>query len=242
MLHARPFVGGVPLYRQVQSGIEDMIRANPRAKAIPLSDAQLAERFGVSRITVRRAVDELVDAGILYRIQGRGTFVRQNKLKEKLTLNSFLDSWTPKAGGFNVRVAALERVPADDSVAESLAIRPGAEVVYIRRLRLQNETIVAIDDRYMRAQDCTRIRRQDIVTSSLADYLRNREGIEVDHGEMEIEARAADHREAKGLRIHKGQAILVRRVTFWTKKNEPVLAGTSIYRADRVSYRFTVSA
>jgi GntR family transcriptional regulator len=242
MLHARPFVGGVPLYRQVQSGIEDMIRDNPRAKAIPLSDAQLAERFGVSRITVRRAVDELVDAGILYRIQGRGTFVRQNKLKEKLTLNSFLDAWTPKAGGFNVRVAALERVPADDSVAESLGIRPGAEVVYIRRLRLQNETLVAIDDRYMRAQDCPRIRRQDIVTSSLADYLRNREGIAIDHGEMEIEARAADHREAKGLRIRKGQPILVRRLTFWTKKDEPVLTGTSIYRADRVSYRFTVSA
>jgi GntR family transcriptional regulator len=242
MLHARPFVGGVPLYRQVQSGIEDMIRDNPRAKAMPLSDAQLAERFGVSRITVRRAVDELVDAGILYRIQGRGTFIRQNKLREKLTLNSFLDAWTPKAGGFNVRVAALERVPADESVAENLGIRPGAEVVYVRRLRLQNETIVAIDDRYMRSQDCSRIRRQDIVTSSLADYLRNREGIEVDHGEMEIEARAADHREAKGLRIHKGQTVLVRRVTFWTKKDEPVLTGTSIYRADRVSYRFTVSA
>ena len=156
MLHARPFIGGVPLYRQVQSGIEDMIRANPRARAIPLSDAQLAERFGVSRITVRRAVDELVDAGILYRIQGRGTFVRQSKLREKLTLNSFLDAWTPKAGGFNVRVAALERVPADDNVAESLAIQPGAEVVYVRRLRLQNETIVAIDDRYMRSQDCSR--------------------------------------------------------------------------------------
>jgi DNA-binding GntR family transcriptional regulator len=59
---------------------------------------------------------------------------------------------------------------------------------------------------------------------------------------MEIEARAADHREAKGLRISKGQPILVRRLIFWTKKSEPVLTGTSIYRADRVSYRFTVSA
>jgi hypothetical protein len=45
-VHARPFIGGVPLYRQVQSGIEDMIRDNPRAKEMPLSDAQLAERFG----------------------------------------------------------------------------------------------------------------------------------------------------------------------------------------------------
>src|SRR5262249_9182954 len=126
MLHARPFIGGVPLYRQVQSGIVGLSRGTPRAKEIPLSDAQRAERFGVSRITVRRAVDELVDAGILYRIQGRGTFVRQNKLREKLTLNSFLDAWTPKAGGFNVRVAAFERVPADDSVAESLGLPPRA--------------------------------------------------------------------------------------------------------------------
>ena len=86
MLDVKPFVGGVPLYRQVQAGIEDMIRGDPGGKDVPLSDAQLAERFGVSRITVRRAVDELVDAGVLYRIQGVGTFVRKNKLREKLTL------------------------------------------------------------------------------------------------------------------------------------------------------------
>ena len=173
-----------------------MIRANPRAKAIPLSDAQLAERFGVSRITVRRAVDELVDAGILYRIQGRGTFVRQNKLREKLTLNSFLDAWTPKAGGFNVRVAALERVPADDSACREPRHPAG------RRGRLYPAPAVA-------ERDHRRHRRPlhagaGLLThpaaghrdSSPADYLRNREGIEVDHGEMEIEARAADHREA----------------------------------------------
>jgi DNA-binding GntR family transcriptional regulator len=113
---------GAPLYRQVQAGIEEMIRANPRAKEMPLSDAQLAERFGVSRITVRRAVDEL------------------------------------------------------------------------------------------------------------------------DHGEMEIEARRADQRQAKALALQKGEPILVRRMTFLTKNNEPVLTGTSIYRADRVSYRLTLSS
>jgi len=51
MLDVKPFLEGMPLYRQVQAGIEDMIRANPRAKEIPLSDVRLAERFGVSRIT-----------------------------------------------------------------------------------------------------------------------------------------------------------------------------------------------
>ena len=242
MLDVKPLVEGVSLYRQVQAGIEDMIRANPRSKEIPLSDAQLAERFGVSRITVRRAVDELVGAGVLYRIQGVGTFVRQNKLKEKLTLNSFLDAWTQRAGWFNVRVGVFKRVTADRDLAGRLAVRPGAELVYIQRLRFQKDTLVAIDDRYMRSDCCPRLTTQDIRTSSLVDYLRNREGIELDHGEMEIEARCADQREAKGLGIRRGQPILVRRMTFVTKKNEPVLTGTSIYRADRVSYRVTVSA
>jgi GntR family transcriptional regulator len=242
MLDVKSFVEGVPLYRQVQSGIEEMIRANPRAKEIPLSDAQLAERFGVSRITVRRAVDELVGAGLLYRIQGVGTFIRQNKLKERLTLNSFLDAWTHRSGRFNVRVGLFERIAADRELAQRLATRQGTELVYVQRLRFQKETLVAIDDRYMRAEHCLRLTTQDIRTSSLVDYLRNREGIELDHGEMEIEARRADQQQAKALGIRRGQPILVRRMTLLTKKNEPVLTGTSIYRADRVSYRLTVSA
>jgi len=242
MLDVKPFVEGVPLYRQVQAGIEDMIRAHPDAKEMPLSDAQLAERFRVSRITVRRAVDELVDAGVLYRIQGRGTFVRQTKLKEKLTLNSFLDAWTQRAGRFNVRVGAFERVPANAEMAERLAVPPGTPVVYVQRLRFQQDTLVAVDDRYMRAECCRRLTTQDIRTSALVDYLRNREGIKFGHGEMEIEARRADQRDAKALGIRRGQPILVRRVTFITKKKVPVLAGTSIYRADRVSYRLSLSA
>jgi GntR family transcriptional regulator len=233
---------GAPLYRQVQAGIEEMIRANPRAKEMPLSDAQLAERFGVSRITVRRAVDELVDAGILYRLQGIGTFVRQKKLSERLTLNSFLDAWTQREGRFTVRIGEFERLPADNEIATRLAVRRGTELVYVQRLRFQKEALVAIDDRYIRADRCCRLTAQDIKTSSLVDYLRNREGMELDHGEMEIEARRANQRQAKALGLRTGEPILVRRMTFFTRQNEPVLTGTSIYRADRVSYRLTLSS
>ena len=151
------FIPGMPLYRQVQDGIEDLIRTNSRAKDIVLSDAHLAERFGVSRITVRRAVDELVDAGVLYRIQGVGTFVRPRKLKEKLTLHSFLDAWTQKPGRFDVRVGALARVGADKEVAQRLGVPIGYDLTYVQRLRVQKKTLVAIDDRYLRSDHCTRL-------------------------------------------------------------------------------------
>jgi GntR family transcriptional regulator len=242
MLDVKPFVEGLPLYRQVQAGIEDMIRAHPEVKNQSFSDASLAKRFGVSRITVRRAVDELVGEGVLYRIQGRGTFVRRNKLKEKLTLTSFLEAWTQSAGGFNVKVAIFEpRMRPPEDVAERLGIAAGAAACYVRRLRFQKDVLVAIDERYLRAEHCTQLTKQDVETSSFVDFLRNREGVVIDHGEMEIEARTADQEEARLLGIKRGQPVLVRRVTFLTRKNDAMLTGTSIYRADRTSYRLTLA-
>lgn len=231
---------GVPLYRQVQDGIEQLIRLNSsKKKALPLTDAGLAEHFGVSRITVRRAVDYLVDEGVLYRIQGVGTFVRPHKLSEKLTLNSFLSVWTGTRS--HVRVGALEQIPADKEWAERLGARVGEPLVYVRRLRFQKKALVAVDDRYMRAAVCRKLTAQDITVSSLVDFLRNREKIRLARGEMEIEARAANRHEARAFGIKAGKPVLVRNVTFFTTKNEPVLTGISTYRADKVSYRFTVS-
>lgn len=231
----------VPLYRQVQDGIEHLIRVTPRSREVRLSDAYLADHFGVSRITVRRAVDELVNAGRLYRIRGLGTFVRPRKLREKLTLNSFLDAWTSNSGRFDVRVAALERIAADAERAERLGVEEGDEIVYVRRLRYQKRALAAVDDRYLRADCCTRLTRQDIMTASLVDYLRNREKIDLSHGEMEIEARRAEAADVKLLGVKRGDPILVRRVGFFTRKGKSVLIGTSVYRADRVSYRLTIS-
>lgn len=232
---------GIPLYRQVQDGIEHLIRATPTSKRVQLSDAYLADHFGVSRITVRRAVDELVNAGRLYRIRGLGTFVRPRKLREKLTLNSFLDTWTRNSGRFDVRVATFGRIAADAERAKRLGVSEGEEIIYVRRLRYQKKALVAVDDRYLRAECCTKLTRQDITTASLVDYLRNREKIDLSHGEMEIEARRAEAADVKLLGVRRGDPILVRRVAFFTRRDKSVLVGTSVYRADRVSYRLTIS-
>jgi DNA-binding GntR family transcriptional regulator len=93
----------------------------------------------------------------------------------------------------------------------------------------------------MRPEYCKKLTRQDVTTASLVDYLRNRERIHLSHGEMEIEARCAEGSDAAILGIKPGQPILVRRVVFFTKAGKPALAGVSTYRADRVSYRLTIS-
>jgi DNA-binding GntR family transcriptional regulator len=114
--------------------------------------------------------------------------------------------------------------------------------VFVRRLRYEKKVLVAVDDRYLRTEFCTRLRRRDIVTASLVDYLRNREDIDLSRGEMEIEARRATRADAKMLEISRGQTVLVRRVIFFTNTGTAALAGASVYRADRVTYRLAVSS
>lgn len=240
-LKATSVVPGIPLYRQVQDRIEEWIRTGNASDKINLSDAFLADHFGVSRITVRRAVDELVDAGAVYRIQGVGTFLRPRKYREQLTLTSFLDPWAHKGGRLEVRVGKLERIAADKEIAELLSIKAGQTIVYVQRLRFQRNVLVAVDDRYLRASYGNRLTTQDILTSSLVDYLRHRANLDVSTGEMDIEARLANPLQAKLLSIKRGHPILFRRVRFFERGNTPVLGGISIYRADRVSYKMKLS-
>ncbi len=243
MAHVKPTSAPeAPLHRRVRDGIEELIRTSSDKNDFSLSDADLGQRFGVSRITVRRAVNELVAAGLLYRIRGLGTFVRPRKLKEKLTLTSFLDAWAGESERLDVKVSEFRRMPASEEVAERLGLKPGAGIVYIRRMRYQNKTLVAVDDRYLPTAYCNKLKRHDITTASLVDYLRDRETIDLSHGEMEIEARGAERADAIMLGVRLGQPVLVRRLIFFTRKGEPALSGTSTYRADRVSYRLTISA
>lgn len=236
------FSPGTPLYRQVEERILEMIRATPNLGRRDLSDHHLASRFGVSRITVRKAISRLVDLGVLYRVQGVGTFARPQKLSERLTMKSFLDPWASDAGRLDVRIHAFDRVHADARLAKLLEVQEGEELVHIERLRTHNEAPVAVDDRYLRVRDARLLSRQDIVTLSLVDYLRERAGVRVSHGTMEIEARSATKSESEKLELGRREPVLVRQVRFFDSDDRPVLIGTSVYRAGSVTYKVDISA
>ena len=238
------FSPGVPLYRQVQTGIEELIRDNPSSVELALSDAHLSEWFGVSRITVRRAVDELVDAGVLYRIQGIGTFVRQKKFREKLTLNSFLDAWTQNTGKFDVRVAAFEKAPADKQIRRAPEGQARDRACLCSAAALPEESFGCGRRPVYPRGLLPPFDRQDVMTSSLVDFLRNRERIRARRVARWISRRGRADRPRRPAYSESrfGSPVLVRRVTFVTKENKPVLTGVSTYRADHVSYRLTLSA
>jgi len=125
-----------------------------------------------------------------------------------------------------------------DSLSASLAAKakrrpPITELTYVQRHRFDKGQLTAVDHRYMRTEHCRRLSRQDVQTSSLVDYLRNREGLSLSHGEMEIEAQTSSINEGRLFGTKAGGPVLVRRVLFFSKK-QPILDGESIYRSDTV--------
>lgn len=231
---------GAPLYQQVREQIAAALRETDGNPGFELSDSCISKRFGVSRITVRRAIDDLVEAGLLYRVQGRGTFPCKPKRAEKLTLTSFLDSWSHDGARPRILIDHLGPVEAGAEIAGKLQIGADSDVTYIRRHRFLDDMLVAIDHRYIPLSLSDGLTMQDINTSSLTDYLRNRAGVEIDIGEMEIEARCAGNDDQQELMIEAGQPVLVRSLTLNDRAGAPVLTGTSIYRADRIKYRVAV--
>lgn len=113
------------------------------------SERELCERFGVSRMTVRQAVDGLVNDGILVRKQGRGTFVAHQKMDLQLRITSFGQEMRMRGMVPSTRVLACEETEADASIASSLALSRDIRVYSIRRLRYANGIPMCIEHSWL---------------------------------------------------------------------------------------------
>src|SRR5919205_4653418 len=117
--------GPLPRYYQLKEIIREGIRSGawPPGSLIP-SERELCERYGISRMTARQSITELVNEGLLYREQGRGTFVGRPKIAQKLLrLTGFTEDMKAREQRPGARVLAAEMWPADAATAERLRVR-----------------------------------------------------------------------------------------------------------------------
>src|SRR5690349_12201435 len=125
-----------PLYFQLASAIEDAITGGELPAGSRLeNEILLAQRYGLSRPTVRRAVQELVDKGLLVRKRGVGTQVIQPHVRRSVELTSLFEDLSHAGEQPSTVVLSLERAPAPEDVAEELGLAEGDDVVVLRRLR-----------------------------------------------------------------------------------------------------------
>lgn len=228
--------GPLPLYAQIRSALQREIETGMRpGDALP-PEPELEHRFGVSRITIRRALDELVADGLVVRQQGRGTFVRKPQMTQDLVR---LTSWTTaiRQLGYEPQTATTEidvREPTP-ALRATLGLEPSDRVVRVHRLRCASGEPICLMTNYVRDGLLPGLVRDGLVDDSLFATLlaHNLRPVTADDT---VEARPATPAEAEGLAVPPDSPLLqVTRVSY-DAGGRPLDVAIVANRADRFRY------
>lgn len=229
-----------PLYHQIRDLLLDEIQNGgfSPGERIP-SEADLEAKYKVSRITVRQAIQSLVQEGLLYRQQGRGTFVARPKVRHSLnTLTSFSRQMLDRGMTPSTKLIESEIVAARGLVRESLAVPDGTLVTKLRRLRLADQEVMGIQTAYIPVSLCPGL--ADLIGDniSLYDLLRKKYDLRPVRAIENYTAVLLEPYEARLLDQKQRQpALAAERITYLAD-NRALEYVTSILRADR--YTLTV--
>jgi GntR family transcriptional regulator len=217
---------------ETRARVLDLIERLGVGDAIP-SERALSADLGVSRLTVRAALDELVREGYLVRRRGAGTFVSEPKIAQELTMTSFTDDMRRRGLSPESRTLSLDVVAAGARLGRILHVSPSERVVVAKRLRLADRETMAIEELHVREALVPELSGRDLEERSFYELLRDRYGIEVVGGMQTIEPTVTneDESSALGVPLH-SPAFLFERVTR-SDSGEIVEYVRSIYRGDR---------
>lgn len=231
----------LPLYYQLKTHILESISAGEYAPGQMLpSERELQERFGVSRATVRQALAELVNEGVLERRQGIGTIVAPKRIAPQLLrLTSFTEDMRGRGHAAGSQTLTASCVAPPPNVRERLMLAPGESVWEVYRLRLADGEPIGLQQLYVPAW--LGLDEQDFLQmTSYYRLLESKSGVTVQWGHELLNARTATAREARLLQTKTGSALInVERVSY-DQQERPVEHVFFVYRADRYVYDLTL--
>lgn len=231
--------GPVPLYYQISQRLEKAIMGGQLPPGSRLeNEISLGERLGLSRPTIRKAIQELVDNGLLVRRRGVGTQVVHGQVTRGVELTSLHDDLIRSGKKPSTKLLALDVIKADATVAEQLAVEVGSEIVKMERLRFADRAPVAVMVNYL-PHEFKEITKKDLEELGLYQWLRLR-GITVRVAKQRIGARKATNREAGLLEVDNGSALLTMDRTAYDDEGAAIEYGHHCYRPDLYSFQATL--
>ncbi|GGP31747.1 GntR family transcriptional regulator [Streptomyces griseoincarnatus] len=228
-----PAASGAVLKRErVRDALLELIEARSPGEAVP-SERALCARLGVSRPTVRAAVDELVVAGLLVREHGRGMFVAAEKITQELVPEHAALTVPQAKGVWTSRILEFRTLPAGARVGRRLRVSPAAEVRYAARLRLVDGAPMAIEHLHLPAALVPGLTEAELEQGDLYEHFRDRHGVRVVEAVQSVEPTVVTRAEAELLDVPElSPALLFERLTTDTE-GRPVECVRSVYRGDR---------
>jgi GntR family transcriptional regulator len=225
-----------PVYAQIYDVLRARIASELSFDALLPSEREIADSFGVARMTARKTIDQLVHEGLVYRVPGRGAYVARPRLVLPLALRSFTEDIRARGMQPGSRLLQASTEPAEARVAGLLQIQPGSDVHRLRRLRLADDQPIALETTHLPAARVAGLLSHDL-TGSLYQILETTYGLVIDGGSQTISASVVGAEDAQLLRVPRGSAALCfDRMA--TAVGQPLEYTTSTYRGDR--YQLTV--
>lgn len=224
-----------PKYQSIHDALLIIIEGLPAGSAMP-TERELCQTYGVSRATVRQALGQLEIEQRIYRRQGKGTFVANAKIEQRLELMSHTEGMRASGISPSSKLIDVRRVAAGSDVSVRLGLSANAEVLRIERLRLADGDPIAIEVVFLSAERFDGITAVLSDSASLYQLLSSNYGVELASAEETIEAVVAEGREAGLLRCAPGMPLLMLSRRTLDTSGQPIEFVRSLYRGDR--YRF----
>jgi DNA-binding GntR family transcriptional regulator len=231
--------GTTPLYHQVATKFEVAIRQGtlPPGSRIE-NEVSLAERLQLSRPTIRRAIQTLVDDGLIVRRRGIGSQVVHGQVTRGMELTSLYDDIQRGGSRAETTVVSFGNNPANAHVAQSLGVPTGTVVTESIRIRYADKIPMAVLHNWIPHSIGT-LTKEELDGKGLYQILRER-GFVPQVGKQRISARKVTQAEAKELDIESGAAVLTMERTAYDSMGRAIEHGEHIYRTDLYSLEFTV--
>ena len=217
---------------ETRDRVFDLIDRLGVGEAIP-SERQLSVDLGVSRLTVRAALDELAREGYLVRRRGSGTFVSEPKIAQELTMTSFTEDMRRRGMHPGSKTLGLEVVPAGARLGRFLHVSPSEPIVVIKRLRLADDETMAIETLHVRASLVPGLSADDLETQSFYTLLTDRYGVDIVGGTQTIEPTVTNEEESEALGVPMHSPAFLFERTTRSAGGEIVEYVRSLYRGDR---------
>lgn len=233
------------MHRKVFASIQDKIYSGEWSEgSLMPTEAELCALFSVSRITVRRALDELVRLGLVEKFQGKGTFVRKSQLRSGDANKGFYDAMKERGSEVTTRLLYQGREAIGRDLAAILDIGPdgngACEAWHFRRLRLADGVPVAIMNTYVRTELGEAMLRHDLEKESFYSLYAEILGAPVASTEGSVTAISPDKEACRLLEVPEGSAHLWYRSVGRLADGSPVETCFSIFNAN--TYEFVVAS
>jgi len=225
----------VPRYHQIAEALSKVIQSWPDGSRLP-GEIELANSLNVSRATIKRAFEQLLRDGLLYRKQGLGTFTAPRRLPRALKLTSLWEDLTNAGRLVTTQVLNCHIVPADPLVAERLEVAEGTDVVFVERLRLADGRPFALMKNWHPLPACEPLLHVDFSRASLYAALERECGVVLQVAKQTIQARLPSPAEARLLSLSRREPVLQMKRQAFVASGQPVEWGNHIYPADQCEF------